>query len=596
MAVREQIADSGIRVPAAGGIKGAVNKLLARNLERVLAIPGGKLYRRYEEATRRAEATQREILSDIIDFARDTAFGREHGFGAISSYEEFRRAVPVRDFEGHRPWVERHTLGERDVLFPGKPMMYARSSGTTALPKLLPITPYNFERSIKNRGKLWLHGLARNFPGVYEGKDFTIVSPAVDGYTEDGTPYGSVSGVMYQHIPDFLKLVHTIPYDVITVEDYEAKSYLLLRFGVPSDVSLVLTANPASIRNLVQRADEWKEQLIRDVHDGTLRDDLKLEPAVRQMAEERLVPAPARAAELERLAGTAGALRPADYWPNLRLIHTWKCGNTGLVVSEIKPWFRPNTPILEFGYVASEITATDLMDPTNDGSLLAITNGFYEFTPVEEADRPVDRRTFLMAHELEPGHQYYVYVTTFSGLYRYDMNDVLEVVGKFNQVPVLRFLYKGKGITNLQGEKLSEAQMIAAVGRAAERTGTDHEFFVGYANREARRYDLFIELPGVSAPDQLDRFAVEVDRALQEVNIEYEAKRHTDRLGPVELIPLRENAFDCYRALRAEEGTHDGQLKWLQLCCIDGVRDQMQSLALDQCLDPEDQLPATDRA
>lgn len=570
-----KIADSGIGIKGTGP-KHLVNKLLSGNLERILSVPGGRMYRRFMKATRNVELTQRALLNDIIDQTKNTAFGREHRFATINSYEDYRDAVPIRDFEGHRHWVDRHVHGEEDVLFTGKPMMFAKSSGTTALPKLIPISEYNFQRTIKNRGKLWLHGLARNYPGVYAGKDFTIVSPSVDGYTDSGIPFGSVSGVMYQNIPDFIKLVHTLPYEVMTIENYEAKSYVLLRFGVPSDVSIVLTPNPATIRNLVERTDAMKETLIRDVHDGTLIQDIDLDPKVRALLEERLRPAPQRAAELEKLAEKAGQLRPEDYWPNLALVHCWKCGNTGLVVDKIKPWFRKGQPILEFGYVASEISATDLIDPATDGSLLAILNGFYEFKRLEEEDSPNPR--FLMANELEVGARYFIYVTTLSGLYRYDMNDVLECVGHINQLPLLKFQYKGKGVTNLQGEKFSEAQMIESVKRASEKEKVEHEFFVGYADNEKLRYELYIELPNDLADEQMERFSTAVDNAMQQVNLEYEAKRQTERLGPLTIVPLKPQSFDYYREMRRAEGTNDGQMKWMQLTSQESMRDKMRTL------------------
>ena len=568
---------SGVKLNAGGGIKGLVNRVLARNVERVLAIPGRKLYARYERATREPEAAQRAVLAEIVSVAADTVFGREHGLGEVRSYEEYRARVPVRDYEGHRPYVERHAKGEAGVLFPGKPLMYTRTSGTTALPKLIPISRYNFERTIKNRGKLWLYGLSRHFPGIYSGQDFTIVSPAVEGRTEDGTPFGSLSGLIYKNIPEFVKLVHTIPYDVITIKDYDAKAYCLLRLGVPADVTAIFTGNPATVLNLATKADLWKEEIIRDVRDGTLRPDLRVEPHIRSAIEERLTPCAARAAELDAVAASDGGFRPAGYWPNLKLVHTWTNGNCSLVLPKLKPWFEEGTPVLDFGYIASEITAADLIDPATNGSLLALLSGFYEFSPIEDedaADKP-----FLMAHELEIGARYYIYVTTFSGLYRYDMNDVVEVVAAHNGAPILKFLFKGKGITSIQGEKVSEAQFIDAVKRASEKTTVSCDFFVGYANPERNLYELYVELLGEPAKEHLEGFGAAVDAMLREINIEYDAKRHSERLKPVEIIPLGPNAFQRYRALRLAEGAHEGQLKWLHLSSTTVDRDRMKRLS-----------------
>jgi len=204
---------------------------------------------------------------------------------------------------------------------------------------------------------------------------------------------------------------------------------------------------------------------------------------------------------------------------------------------------------------------------------------------LEEAD--AEDPEFLLAHELEKGRRYYIYVTTFSGLYRYDMNDVLECVGHFNGAPVLKFQYKGKGMTNLQGEKFSEQQMLEAVKRGAGEIDMAHEFFMGYADNDELRYKLYIELLDEHPPARLEELADAVDRAMQAVNVEYEAKRETDRLAPLQVIPLQANAFDSYRDMRRAEGTHDGQLKWMQLTAVDSVHDAVRSLAIDPAHHPQ---------
>ncbi len=561
------------------GFQGAVDRLLARNLETILAIPGRKLYRRYERAARDVSGTQAALLAEILGRSTDTVFGREHGFDRIRGYDEFCRAVPLRDYEGHRPYVDRHAAGEADVLFPGKPMMYTRSSGTTAESKLIPITAYNFERAIRNRGKLWLYGLMRAYPGIYRGRSYSVVSPAEEGRTADGTPFGSLSGVMRQNIPGFMHLTHAAPWETTLIADYESRTYCQLRFGVPSDVTVVLTGNPATVLNFVSRADAWKERLIRDIHDGTLDPGLDIEPDRRALLESRFEPAPGRARELSLAAERAGGtLRPADYWPRLGLVHTWTQGNCALMLPKIRPWLREGTPILDFGYIASEVMATDLVDPATQGSLLQVEHAFYEFGPFEDGDPSDPHRRLRLAHELEVGRRYFVYVTTLSGLYRYDMNDVVEVVDRFHDAPVIRFLFKGKGITNLQGEKLSEQQLIEAVGLGATRAGLEHDFFVGFADAGRGGYSLYIELTGAATREDRGRLAAAVDRALGEVNVEYQAKRASDRLKPLEVVPLRRDSFAEYRKLRLAEGAHEGQLKWLHLSATAVTRERMRKL------------------
>ncbi len=561
------------------GLMGFVDRMLASNLERILPIPGGKLYKRFVASTHDVQATQQAVLREILDYAADTAIGREHGFAEIEAYEQFAERLPVRDYEDHRPYVKRHAEGEESVLFPGKPLMYNRSSGTTAEPKLIPISPYALERTIKDRGKLWLYNLLLHFPGIFSGKDLVLVSPAVEGHVEDGTPYGSLSGLMYTNIPEFMKLVHSAPSAVIHIEDYEAKVYTLMRFAIPSDVTVILTGNPATIMNLVTRADRWRDRLIRDIREGTLDPALDLPPEIRAECEAMLEPAPALADKLQALVDEHGTLLPRHYWPNLKLLHTWKNGNCRLVLPQLEPWFGGDIPIMDFGYIASELTATDVILPENDGSVLQVRNAFYEFSKEEDGD-DADRKMYL-AHELEEGQRYFIHITTFSGLYRYDMNDVIEVVGHFNAAPVIVFLYKGKGMTNMQGEKLSEAQFIEAVTRASKQTGLAHDFFVGWANTDDARYDLYIEFTPPADSEAQARFADAVDEALHDVNIEWEAKRKSDRLGPIKVIPLVPDAFDKYRTLRLAEGALSGQLKWIHLSSSETNRRHVETLKLE---------------
>jgi hypothetical protein len=555
-------------------MKRVVSKVLAKNIEALLGVAGRKLEKRFVAAAMDAENAQLNVLREIVHVARDTEIGRRYHFDEIQTHGDYIRNVPVMDYEDLRPLVDRHVAGETDVLFSGKPMLYTRTSGTTAKPKLIPISEYNFNKTIKKRGTLWLYGIAKQFPGVFSGKDFSLVSPAEDGFTADGVPFGALSGLMYKNIPEFVERVHSIPYEVICIRDFTARAYTLLRFGVPQNVTGVFTGNPSTLVNLAVKADEWKADLIRDIADGTLRTDIDIEPEIRNIITPLFQPAKKRALQLEKLAAAHDRFLPRLYWPRLRVIHTWTNCNCRLVIPELKEWYQ-DTPVLDFGYIASEITATDLVDARNNGSKLALLSAFYEFSPEEEGDEP---KTFLMAHQLEAGKKYYIYVTTYSGLYRYNMNDVIEVVDKFHQAPVMHFLYKGHGVTSIQGEKLSESQLIEAMQRTSQSTGIDYGFFVAYANGQTATYEVYVELKTTESASEFRRFAAVLDRMLCDVNIEYESKRKTERLKPACVIPLIQDAFTAYRAMRLEEGAFEGQLKWLHLSADRTIQKRMQKL------------------
>jgi hypothetical protein len=570
-------------MPAPSGIQtgrkgfwGLVDKVLASNLERLVAIPGSRRYKHFVHAAKNAEATQLAVLFKILNFAQSSVFGKEHGFAQIASYEEYKEQVPMMDYEALRPYIERHLKGEADVLFPGKPLMYNCSSGTTSKPKLIPVTPYNFETTIKGRSKLWLYGIMRDYPGIYSGKSLGVVSPAEEGVTEDGTPFGSLSGLVRKNLPPFINLTHSSPYNVALISDYAARTYAVCRFALPSDISIIITGNPATVLNIAVKTDQFKEDLLRDINDGTLKKDLPIEPAIRAELEGVIRPAAERARELEAIITTSGKLLPSDYWPNLKLIHTWTNGNTGLVVPKLKAWFKEETPVLDFGYVSSEILSTDLMVPGDGGSVLALESGFFEFVRYEDEDK--SDKQYLMAHELLAGEKYFIYVTTYSGLYRYDMNDVIEVIGFFQQAPIIKFLFKGKGIANMQGEKLSEAQFIEAVGMARTETGVQYDFFIGYADLEQSRYQLFVEFINNPTAAEQAAFGTALDEALCTVNVEYASKFKSERIRPTEIIPMGREFFTRFRQQRIAEGAYEGQIKWMHLSTIPEMRDKLVSL------------------
>ena len=151
------------------------------------------------------------MLRDILFYAKDTVFGKTHGFSKIKTPREFYRAVPINDYESLRPYVDRHAKGEPDVLFPGKPMFYATTSGTTASPKLIPITRKYHDECYNGLTKLWFRAMFQEMPGFLDGRDLTMVGKAVEGRTADGTTFGSFSGHMNAYTPEFVKRLRVIP-------------------------------------------------------------------------------------------------------------------------------------------------------------------------------------------------------------------------------------------------------------------------------------------------------------------------------------------------------------------------------------------------
>jgi len=533
----------------------------------IIGLIGRPLAREFDKMSRNVEATQKRLLEKVIHECRDTAFGADHGFAEIHGAEDYRRCVPIRDFEGHRPYVERMMNGEADVLFPGRPLFYNTTSGTSNKPKQIPISKDYFENGHKKLSRLWFYTCLRDNPGLFGGLNLSAVGAAVEGRVEDGTPFGSLSGVTYSNIPSVLKDVYAAPYPVLCIGDYQLKYYGMMRYALAGDVTYIVAANPSSLLKFHQVVMENWSDLVRDIREGTLRGDVldAIEPAERTGILAALRPDPDRAAELERLMAEHGeGLRPKHYWPHLKCINTWKQGNCAQLLPKLDDYYPRDTAIREMGYQASEARAGVTLGNDWDCSALAANIYFFEF--IEESQRDADEPEILLAHQLERGKRYYIIVTNTSGLFRYDINDVIEVTGFYNELPLFRFIRKGDGFTSLTGEKLTETQLLQAVDEvvAAEQTRVEH--FTMCCDEQRYVYKLFVEFGEGTDGALKQRFSSAVDERLKSINPEYDCKRGSERLAPPILCELPPDSYERVKNLLVERGmAREGQYKSVYL-------------------------------
>jgi hypothetical protein len=169
-------------------------------------------------------------------------------------------------------------------------------------------------------------------------------------------------------------------------------------------------------------------------------------------------------------------------------------------------------------------------------------------------------RELVTIYRLSKGIDYYVIVTTPSGLYRYFINDIVSVTGYFNRTPLLRFRQKGKGVTNITGEKLYEAQVLAAIRASMDQAHCVARFVMMLADEQACAYRLYVEADGANKPTAA-ALATSVERKLCELNVEYAAKLESGRLRALEAMWLAVGAADAYKRSCVERGQREGQFK-----------------------------------
>lgn len=542
----------------------------------LLGMAGGIQYQSLKSASKDPRKSSEKTLRSILEYAKDSEYGKEHDFAYILQagddaelYRRYQEKVKPNDYEDLRPYIEKHKNGGSNILFPGKPLMYATTSGTTSEPKWIPITDVYLESVYGKMTKVWLYNFIKNRHNVFSGKILSIVGKVVEGYAPDGTMFGSVSGVTQRDCPGFVKALYSNPQCVYSISDYNARYYVLMRMGIEQDITLIVTANPSTIVELQNNVNKFYDDYVEDIEKGTLNKNMNIDPEIRKEIEACLKPNPARAAQLRQLKEKYGSVLPKHYWPNLQILTTWKCGNTRVYLDKFKDSFPEGMLHQEFGYFSSECRFGLVLDDTNNTVLFPHFH-YYEFIKEEDLDNPNPK--YYQLHELEQGKRYCPYVTTFAGLYRYNMNDLLEVGPCFQNTPTVHMIQKVNGIVTITGEKLHERQFIDAVHTAEKETGLKTRFFIGFADLDILGYRFYYEFADQSVTQQqAEAFTVEVDKALKKLNVEYLTKRDSLRLKMPETYMLIPESFETFKAQCIAEGARDGQFK-LQLLLQDEKR------------------------
>ncbi len=394
---------------------------------------------------------------------------------------EYRRQVEISDYERLRPYVKRAQNGDANVLTAEPVLMFTMTSGSTGEPKLIPVTAAT-RRNHRQLTRFWYHRALIDHPDLFSGKLLGVVSPAVEGRTSGGIPFGAASGLIYQSSPSWIQHAYAAPREIAEVKDFEAKYYLTMRLALEHDITFFGTPNPSTILKLLESANRAKDEIIKDIRDGAISSHCRLPPETRAALAGRLRKNPVRARRLESLIKNDGTLRPKEYWPRLQLIGCWKGGTVGVRLQEFARWFAKSTPVRDLGYMASEAQMTLPISDSGSAGILALDENFYEFIPESEIASPSP--TLLTCAELDEGSSYYLILTTPGGLYRYDINDVVRVAGFFNRAPLIEFVRKGRDVTNITGEKLHVNQVIQAMAQAQNVAGIAVKHFRACADVE----------------------------------------------------------------------------------------------------------------
>jgi hypothetical protein len=410
------------------------------------------------------------------------------------------------------------------------------SSGSTRAAKWIPYSA-SLQAEIRHAVAPWAFDLCVARPTLLGGPAYWSITPAIPrrdarpgpvpiGFEDDSAYLGGLGKRL-------IDAALAVPGAVARIRDVDQFRRITLLYLLKSrDLRLISIWHPSFLTLLMAMLRKEWERLITGVAVGLRLDD----PAI-AIAGDRT-----RARELARLDPG----EPGRIWPRLSLISCWADAHARIHLPELRLLF-PGVAIQPKGLMATEACVSI---PFRDIRPLAVTSHFFEF--LDQEDEP---RT---AWEIEPGRTYSVVVTTGGGLYRYRLQDRVEVTGHFHQVPCLRFLGKEDHISDLFGEKLSEGFVGSALRRLLTATGLTPRFAMLAPETRGgnARYILFIEASGEVSAD----LARVLDGLLRE-NPHYDACRGIGQLAPLELHRVGGEASERYASRLLGRGRKLGEIK-----------------------------------
>lgn len=512
--------------------------------------------------TRYTNQVQERFLYDLIQAHKNTELGRKYKLKEIKTVEQFQERIPILPYSSYEPLLERIAQGEQNILT-AQPVVYLTlTSGSTGKKKMIPTTRRS--QNAFTRASLTSIGFlieALHSRGLQFGKLLVTNSTGVWGRTSGNIPYGPASAGVLNMDKLIYEQFFANPYETLQVADSPTRHYLTLLFALQEPRMQGMIANfPMLILRTCNFLEQYAEELIRDIEKGSIAGWLELQPEIRLKLERRLSANPARSAQLREILKSVGRLTPKLAWSNLSFVANARGGTSDFYFERFPAYFE-DTPIFGAVFSSAEGMFGIYHDVDNDGSILAIESGFFEFIPQDQWN--VEQPKTLLATEVKVGEHYRILITSYGGFYRYDIGDVIEVVGFYQQAPLIVFRHRTGGLISSTTEKTTEAhatQVMQALQR--EFSIPLEDFCITLSDNDfPARYLANIEVaPGYKLEDP-QAFLACFDRRLQQANTHYEISRK-DPIPPPRLRILSSGSFAIIRQRQLEKGIPDSQLKF----------------------------------
>jgi hypothetical protein len=502
--------------------------------------------RRFAAALRDPEQAQRDILRRLLDSNRSCNYGRKYGFHRLAGVRDFQQAVPVVSYDDLEPWIERIKRGEQRVLTEAPVLMLEKSSGSTAASKYVPYTQL-LRREFQNALAAWMGDLFTHYPQLFAGRSYWVITPLAreSERTEGGLSVGFESddeyfGALEQYL---IRQLMAVPNEVAHVGSTELSLYVTLRFLVQArDLVFISAWNPSFLVILLDKLMEFGERLAHDLEKGTIDLPGELPASVRERLRKAAKKDVPQAAALRAML-RAGWIGPSRLWPKLKLISCWASAAAQTRVQELNDRF-PGVAVQGKGLLATEGVVSIPLERCG-GCVPAYTSHFLEFLE-EDGSAP------KLVQELEAGREYSVIITTGGGFWRYWLGDRVRVAALADAVPVLEFVGKEDGVSDLCGEKFSPAFVGKALRQLRETGLLSGGFSMLAPASQGRHYMLFTD--GATADAEI------LDDLLRE-NPHYNYCRRVGQLGPIEVFKIAGRAEEIYIRRCEARGQRVGAVK-----------------------------------
>ncbi len=498
-------------------------------------------YRAFVAACETPLRAQGARLRAVLVQAERTDIGRRCGFARIGRIADdaamihaYQDAVPIRTYAAMRAELDAVYAGDWQRLCPSRPVFFAMTAGSTGRFKYVPVTA-EFRRELREGSMVFSGAMQACYPAVRERKIQFLVGSAEGGTSPSGIPQGFASGFNYKNFPWLVRRRFIVPYWVFTIGDVEERNYAAGRILVSERrLGALCAISPVNLINLRQTLERHAERLCADVAAGTLR--VRGESAVRGTFRTR--PDPVLAQALRAAWQLEGRLPTTLLFPALAMLVCWRGGNMGYSLDELDAEFGL-AGHLEFPVSASEGVFAIPDHPNRAGGPLAITSNFMEF--VRDTPGASGASRALRADQLELGSEYQIVVTNSGGLYRYDMEDIVRVVGVAGRTPTIEFVSKAGRRTSVSNERLTELDVTHAMQATSRACGRwFHDFlFVPCSDRRYRVLLDGAELGGAEAMPRdvfMPALAAELERQLQAAATGYAFEREDALLEPLQVV------------------------------------------------------------